>query len=89
MISETYLSLKLKFVNGCDYETYNTKEVKKEHKDEAKLNEKTEPAKEEQEAPVPPVTHKNNNFNSVFSKVDVYNSNQQIYISNGLKAHKC
>ena len=29
----TYLALKLKLVRGCGYETYNTKEVKKEHKE--------------------------------------------------------
>ena len=82
------MSLKLKFVNGSDYETYSTKEVKKEHKHEAKSDEKTESAEEEQEAPVPPVTHKNNIFNSFFPNVEMYIINQQIYNSNGLYAHE-
>ena len=34
-LRQTYLVLKLKLVRGCGYETYNTKEVKKEHKEEA------------------------------------------------------
>ena len=35
-LRQTYLALKLKFVRGRGYETYNTKEVKKEHKEEEK-----------------------------------------------------
>ena len=31
-LRQTYLALKLKLVRGRGYETYNTKEVKKEHK---------------------------------------------------------
>ena len=75
---QTYLALKLKLVNGRGYETYNTKEVKKEHKEEAKAEEE-ETAEEE---PVPLVTHVNNILHSIFSNVDVYINNQQIYNSN-------
>ena len=64
-------ALKLKLVKtcrGCGYETYNTKEVRKEHKGEAKAEEE-ETA--EEEAPVPLVTHVNNillsNFFPMFS----------------------
>ena len=32
-LRQTYLALKLKFVKGSAYETYNSKEVKKEHKE--------------------------------------------------------
>ena len=39
-LRQTYLALKLKLVLGRGYETYNTKEVKKEHKEEAKAEEK-------------------------------------------------
>ena len=77
--------LKLKFVNGGGYETYNTEEVKKEHKEEAKADEETE---EEPEAPVPLVTHLENILHSVFSTVEVYINNQQTYNSKGLYAHK-
>ena len=56
-LRQTYLALKLKFVSGRGYETYNTKELKKEHKEETKAEE--EEAAEE-EAPVPVVTHVNN-----------------------------
>ena len=84
-LSETYLALKLKLVWGRGYETYNTKEVKNEHKKEAKEEEK-ETA--EEEAPVPLVTHVNNILQSIFSNVEVYINNQQISNSNGLYAHK-
>ena len=35
-LRQTYLALKLKLFRGRGYETYNSKEVKKEHKEEAK-----------------------------------------------------
>ena len=79
-----YLALKLKLVKGRGYETYNTKEVKMEHNEEAKAEEK-ETAQEE---PVALVTHVNNILHSIFSNVEVYINNQQIYNSNGLYAHK-
>ena len=50
----TYLALKLKLVRGHGYETYNTKEAKKEHKEEAKSEEEETV---EEEVPVPLVTH--------------------------------
>ena len=78
------LALKLKFVRGRGYETYNSKEVKKEHKEAAKAEEE----QTAEEAPVPLVTHLNNILHSIFSSVEVYINNQQIYNSNGLYAHK-
>ena len=84
-LRQTYLALKLKLVSGRGYETYNTK-VKKEHKEKAK-GEEEETA--EEDAPVPLVTHVNNILQSIFSNVEVYINNQQIYNSNGLYAHKC
>ena len=83
-LRQTYLALKLKLFKGRGYETYNTKEVKKEHKEEAKAEEK-ETA--EEGAPVPLVTDVNNIMQSIFSNVEVYINNQQIYNSNGLYAH--
>ena len=84
-LRQTYLALKLKLVRGRGYETYNTKEVKKEHKEEAKAEEE-ETA--EEGAPVPLVTHIINILHPIFSNVEVYINNQQIYNSNGLYAHK-
>ena len=78
------MALKLKLVRGRGYETCNTKEVKKEHKEEAKA-EKEETAEEEV---VPLVTHVNNILHSILSNVEVYINNQQIYNSNGLYANK-
>ena len=78
---QTYLNLKLKLVRGRDYETYNTKEVKKKHKEEAKAEEE-ETA--EEEAPVPLVTHVHNILHSICSNIEMYINNQQIYNSNGL-----
>ena len=84
-LRQTYLALKLKLVRGRSYETFNTKEVKKEHKKEAKAEEEETV---EEDAPVPLVTHVNNILHSIFSKVEVYINNQQIYNSDGLYAHK-
>ena len=83
-LRQTHLALKLKLVKGRGYETYNTKEIKKEHKEKAKAEEE-ETAEEE---PVPLVTHVNNILHSIFSNVEMYINNQQIYNSNGLYAHK-
>ena len=77
------MALKLKLVRGRGYETYNTKEVKKEHKEESKAEE--EEAAEEEAVPL--VTHVSNILHSVFSNVEVHINNQQIYNFNGLYAH--
>ena len=79
-----YLAWKLKHVRGRGYQTYNTKEVKKEHKEEAK----TEEEETTEEEAVPLVTHVNNILHSIFSNVEVYINNQKIYNSNWLFAHK-
>ena len=84
-LRQTYLALKLKLFSCRGYETYNTKEVKKEHKEEAKAEEE-ETA--EDDAPVPLITHVHNILHSFFSNVEMYINNQQIYNSNGLYAHK-
>ena len=73
-LRQTYLALKLKLVRGRGYETYNTNEVKKEHKEKAKAEEE-ETAEDEA---VPLVTHVNNILHSIFSNVEVYINNQQI-----------
>ena len=83
--------MELKFVKGPGYTTYNTKEVKEEHKqesEEAEQAEATQEQEEKEEAPVPLVIHVNNILYSIFSNVEEYISNQQIYNSNGLHAHK-
>ena len=84
-LRQTYLALKLKLVRGRGYETYNTKEVKKEHKEEIKAEEEE---MAEEETPVLLVTYVNNILHSIISNVEVYINNQQIYSSNGLHAHK-
>ena len=84
-LRQTYMAVTLKLVKGRGYENYNTKEVKKEHKEEAKADEE-ETAEEDD--PVPFVTHVNNILHSIFSNVEAYINNQQIYNSNGLYAHK-
>ena len=84
-LGQTYLALKLKLVRSRRYETYNTKEVKKEQKEEAKAEEEESL---EEDDPVPLVTLVNNILHSIFSNVEVYINNQQIYNSNGLYAHK-
>ena len=78
-LRQTYLVLKLKLVRGRGYETYNTKEVKTEHKEEAKAEEEETV---EEDAPVPLVTHVSNILHSIFSNVEVYINNQEIYNTN-------
>ena len=84
-LRQTYLALKLNIVSGRGDETYNTKEVKEEQKEKAKAGEE-ETA--EEDAPVPCVAHVNTFSHSIFSDVEVYINNQQIYNSNWLFAHK-
>ena len=79
------MALKLKLVKGRSYETYNRKEVKKEHKEEAKADEEQTA---EEEAPVPLVTDVSNIWHSIFSNVEVYINNQQMYNSNEFYGHK-
>ena len=84
---QTFLALKLKFVKGCGYDTYESKEKKKEHKDESVVFTETGDDDSEEEE-VARVTYVNNILHSIFSNVEVYINNQQIYNSNGLYAHK-
>ena len=58
----------------------------KKHKIESKTDEEAT-TEEEEEAPVPLVTHVNNTLQSTFSYVEVYLNNEQIYKSIGLYAH--
>ena len=67
------------------YETYNTKGVKKERKEEVRAEEEE---MAEEDAPVPLVTHVNNSFHPIFANAELYIINQQICNSNGLYAHK-
>ena len=84
--TQSYLALKLKMVKGRLYETYNSKEVKNEHKQKTKADESME---EEEDPPVPVATHvKKNIVHTMFSSVEVYTNNQQVYNSNRLHAHK-
>ena len=64
--------MKLKYIEGRGYETYNCSELKKEDKEEAKVDEGT---KEEEEGPVFLVTHVNDILHH-FSLVEVYINNQ-------------
>ena len=86
-LRQSFLALKLKFVKGRGYDTYESKEKKKEHKDESVVF--TETCDDsDQEEEVARVTYLNNIMHSIFSNVEVYINNQQIYNSNGLYAHK-
>ena len=86
-LRKTYLASKLKIVKSHGYEAYNSKEVKKKSKEEAKADVDME-KQDEPEAQVPLVTHVNNTFHSIFSNVEVYIKGQQIYKSNWFFAHK-
>ena len=82
------MALKLKFVKRRGYDTNESKEIKKEQKDESVAFTETGDDEEEQEE-VARVAYVNNIMHSIFSNVEVYFNNQQIYNSNGLYAHKC
>ena len=86
-LRQSFLALKLKFVKGHGYDTYESKEKKKEHKDELVVFTETGDDESEEEE-VARVTYVNNIMHSIFSNVEVYINNQQIYNSNGLYAHK-
>ena len=81
------MALKLKFVKGRGYDTYESKEKKKEHKDESVVFTETGNDDSEEEE-VARVTYVNNIMHSLFSNVEVYFNNKQIYNSNGLYSHK-
>ena len=78
--------MKLKIVKGPGYDTYESKEKKKEHKNESVVFTETG-HDEEEEDEVARVTYVNNIMHSIFSNVEVYIKNQQIYNSNRLSAH--
>ena len=86
-LKQSFLALKLKFVIGRGYDTYESKEKKKEHKDDSVVFTETG-TNDDEEAEVARVTYVNNIMHSVFSNVEVYINNQQIYNPNGLYAHK-
>ena len=81
------MALTLKFVKGRGYDTYESKEKKKEQKDACVNFTETGDDDEEQEE-VARVTYVNNIMHSIISNVEVYINNQQIYNSNGLHALK-
>ena len=85
-LRQSFLALKLKFVKGRGYDTYESKKKKKEHKDESVVFTGTGDDEEEEE--VARVTYVKTIMHSIFSNVEVYINNQQIYNSNGLYAHK-
>ena len=86
-LRQSFLALKLKFVKGRGYDTYESKEKKKAQKDESVVfTERGDDSDQEEE--VARVTYVNNIIHSIFSNVEVYINNQQIYNSNGLYAHK-
>ena len=65
---QMYFALKQKLVTHRSYETYNTKEIKKVHKKDAKAHEEAT-AEEDEEAPVLVGTLVNNILHSVFFPV--------------------
>ena len=85
-LRQGFLALKLQFVKGRGYDTYESKEKKKEHNDESVVL--TETGTDDDDEEVARVTYVNNIMHSIFSNVEVYINNQQIYNSNGLYAHK-
>ena len=86
-LRKSFFTLKLKFVKGPGYDTYEKKEKKKEHKDDSVLFTATRKSDDEEEE-IARVTYVNNIKHSKFSNVEVNINNQQIFISNGLYTHR-
>ena len=84
-LRQSFLALKLKFVKGRGYNTCESIEKKKEHKDESVVF--TETRTDDREEEVTRVTYPSNIMHSIFSNVEWYINNQQTYNSNGLYAH--
>ena len=84
---QSFLALKLKIVKGRGYDTYESKDEKKEHKDESVVFTETGTDDSDEEKEVARVTYVNNIMHSIFSNNEVYINNQQVYNSNGLYAH--
>ena len=82
------MALKLKFFKGRGYYTFKSKEKKNEHKDYSVVFTETGTDDDKEEEEVARVTYVNNIMHSMFSNVEVYINNQQIYNSNGHYAHK-
>ena len=78
--------MKLKFVKGRGYDTHESEEKKKEHKDYSVIFSET--GTDDGEEEVARVTYANNIKHSIFSNVKLYINIQQVYNSNGLYAHK-
>ena len=76
-LRQSFSALKLKFVKGRGYDTYESKE-KKEHKDESVVFTETGTDDSDEEEEVARVTYVNNIMHSIFSNVEVYINNQQI-----------
>ena len=81
-LRQAFLALKLKFVKCRGYDTNESKEKKKEHKDKSVVFTETRTDDEEEQEEVARVTYVNNIMHSIFSNVEVYINNQQIYNSN-------
>ena len=86
-LGQSFLASKLKFVKGRGYDKYESKEKKKEHNGDSVVFTETG-GDEKEEDEVARVTYVHNIMHSMFSNVEVYINNQQIYNSNGLYAHK-
>ena len=87
-LRQSFLALKLKFVKRQGDDTYKSKKKKKEHKNESVVFTETGTDNDEGEKKRARVTYVNNIMHSIFSNVEVYINNLQIYNSNGLYAHK-
>ena len=75
-LGQSFLALKLKFVKRRGYDTYESKEKKKEHKDESVVFTETGDDSDQAEE-VARFTYVSNIMHSIFSNVEVYIKNQQ------------
>ena len=65
-LRQSFLALKLKFVKGRGYDSYESEEKKKEHRDESVVSTETGTDDEEEQEDVARVTYVNNIMHSIF-----------------------
>ena len=78
-LRQIYLALKIKLVKGRGFDTYETTEKKKEHKEYTVFTETGDDDVEfiEEDEGVPHVTHVNIILYSIFSNAELYINNHQ------------
>ena len=82
---QTYLAPKFTLVKGRGFDTYKTREKKRQRKEDTAFAERGDDDVEfiQEGEGVPHITHVNNTLHSIFSNAELYISNHKNFNSNG------